>query len=190
MLLTGTAAVGLGVFQFVWRTVFEGWYFVAIRDGFRPRAWNGLVFVRYASDLVVPLIPVAAAWTLLLPALRRRSPRTARWRRVWGQPGMAACLAALVGWGWGLLAFGIAARLNGSLTVTKAIPSDVWLQKFFADEALMYPGAAVAAAWACLAFGGRWRRSADALDLLGRLVGASWLLIGLIWTLREYAGYL
>jgi hypothetical protein len=103
---------------------------------------------------------------------------------------MAACLAALVGWGWGLLAFGIAARLNGNLTVTKAIPTDVWLQKFFHEEALMYPGVAVAGAWLCLAFCGRWRRPADALDFLGRLVGLCWLVIGLIWTLREYANFL
>jgi hypothetical protein len=100
---------------------------------------------------------------------------------------MAACLAAVCGWAWGLVALGLALGLIHNVTVTKPIPIDFWLRKFFAEEVLMYSGLAVAAAWLCLALGGRWRRSADALDLL---VGVCWILVGLVWTGREYAEFL
>jgi hypothetical protein len=189
MWLTGSAAVGMGVFQLVWRTLFQGWWFQIFREGLSPRVWDGEIFVYYCSDLVVFLIPVAGAWMFLLPLLRWTTPGAARSRRVWREPGMAACLAALVGWGWGVLSLAGAYGINRTFTATKAIPPHVWLEKFFAYEALMYPGLAVAGAWICLALGGRWR-SADTLDLLGRFVGVCWILVGFVWTVREYLQFL
>jgi hypothetical protein len=54
----------------------------------------------------------------------------------------------------------------------------------------MYVGVAVATAWLAQYLSGRWRRSADWIDTLGRLVGAAWLLIGMVWTLHEYLSLL
>jgi len=53
--------------------------------------------------LTVFLIPVVAPSTFLPIALRMRSPRPS-WRRIWRQPGMAACLAAVFGWCWTVVA--------------------------------------------------------------------------------------
>jgi hypothetical protein len=50
----------------------------------------------------------------------------------------------------------------------------------------MYVGLAVAATWGTLILSGRWRRSADWIDTMGRVVGTLWIVIGLIWSLREY----
>ena len=50
----------------------------------------------------------------------------------------------------------------------------------------MYVGLAVAAVWVVQFASGRWRKPADWIDCCGRIVGACWIWIGLVWTLREY----
>jgi uncharacterized membrane protein YcjF (UPF0283 family) len=50
----------------------------------------------------------------------------------------------------------------------------------------MYVGLAVASVWIVQYMSGRWRRSADWIDLMGRVVGVLWIVIGLVWMLHEY----
>jgi hypothetical protein len=52
----------------------------------------------------------------------------------------------------------------------------------------MYIDLAVATTWFLQYAGARWRRSTDWIDLLGRLVSVLWILIGLVFTVREYLG--
>jgi hypothetical protein len=50
----------------------------------------------------------------------------------------------------------------------------------------MYVGLAVGATWLVQFLSGRWRKSADWIDVMGRIVGVLWIVIGLAWTLHEY----
>ena len=189
MLLVGSSAVALGVSVAVWRGAFGGWYFLIARDGvFTVRDWTASRVVMYASECVSTLLPLACAWTPLLLLLRLRRPRPA-WRRVWRQPGMAACLAAVVGWAWAGAGLSLTTLLTATVRPSAIQPPDRWVQKFLVDEVFMYVGACVAAAWVLLAVTGLWRRPVDWIDRLGRLVGAAWIVIGLAWTLREYLGF-
>src|SRR5262249_44029448 len=99
ILLVGSAAIGMGAFQYARRAWFRGWIWIADHGPPDFNTWTTLQVIVTCSDLVVFLIPLVAPWTLLLIALRMRPPRPS-WRRIWRQPGMAACLAVLVGWCW------------------------------------------------------------------------------------------
>ncbi len=50
----------------------------------------------------------------------------------------------------------------------------------------MYVGLAVGATWLVHYLSGRWRKSADWIDVMGRIMGVLWIVIGLLWTLHEY----
>jgi hypothetical protein len=188
MLLVGSAAIGFGVYQAVWRGIFlsRGWYFLMVQDGFfGPREWTASRVVGYSSDILALFIPVAAAWTILLPLLRMR-PTRIPWRRAWRQPGMSACLAALFGWGWAIVALAIVHGLAVVVGPNRRGAFDLWLLKFFSEEVFMYVGLAVAAIWTFQLAVGRWRRPVDSIDRLGRIVGVIWLAVGMVWSLREY----
>jgi len=75
---------------------------------------------------------------------------------------------------------GYVAQTRRSITLVE------WAQKYLSDEVFKYVGLAVAATWIVLFFSGRWRRSADWIDRMGRVVGVLWIVIGLVWTLHEY----
>jgi hypothetical protein len=182
MILIGSGAVGLGLYQYVCREFFRGWFLdVGVREVWRGNAW---LLVATASRGASWLIPFAAAWTVVLPWLRARGPRR-RWRRVWREPGMAACLAAGAGWLWGGAALGVAACLS-HVRPHQPAAMERWVQTFFDDALIAYVGLAVASVWMVQACSGRWRRPVDAIDLLGRLVGVAWVVIGLVWALRAY----
>jgi uncharacterized membrane protein YcjF (UPF0283 family) len=68
----------------------------------------------------------------------------------------------------------------------RAITPAQWAQKYLSDEVFMYVGLAVASVWIVQYMSGRWRRSADWIDLMGRVVGVLWIVIGLVWILHEY----
>jgi hypothetical protein len=187
MPLIGSAAIGLAGYRFATRGLFRGWFQLTDGGIWGRSQISAFWLVGYCVQLVSLLIPFAAAWTLVLPMLRVRPPRKS-WRRVWAQPGMAACLAAGFGWLWS--ASGLAlARLSGVAAPTihiHAQNNERWMQHYFADEVFMYVGLSVSAIWAFLLCTGRWRRPLDSIDRLGRIVGVMWILIGLAWTIREY----
>jgi hypothetical protein len=185
ILLVGSAAIGMGMFQLSRRAWFGGWIRIADRGVPNIHAWSTTEALATCSDIAVYLIPVVAPWTFLVILLRMRSPRPSG-RRIWRQPGMAACLAAIFGWFWSVLALLLAMNVGYVARSKRVLTLDDWAQKYLADEVFMYVGLAVAATWLVQYQSGRWRRSADWIDLLGRALGVLWIVIGLVWTLREY----
>jgi hypothetical protein len=99
---------------------------------------------------------------------------------------MAACLAALLACCWSLVVHFLAINVDRVARARKTIPADLWAQKYLSDEVFMSIGVTVAVVWVVQYLSGRWRRSADWIDFMGRIVGAFWILIGLVWALREY----
>jgi hypothetical protein len=188
ILLVGSAAIGMGAFQFSRRAWFRGWIWIGDHGLPDIQTWTTWDLIGTCRDIVVFFIPLVAPWTLLLIALRMRPPRPS-WRRIWRQPGMAACLAALVGWCWSGLGLILALDVGYVARPRRFMKPEEWAQKYLADEVFMYVGLAVAAAWIVQLFGGQWRRSADWIDLMGRLMGILWILIGLVWTLHEYLDF-
>jgi hypothetical protein len=190
VLLVSTAAVGLGAFETIRRGLFRGWIWILERGLPDVHAWSGMEILVLFSDLAVFLIPVVAPWTLYLLARRLMTTPRATWRRIWRQPGMVACLAALFGWCWGGAGLLFALAASSAAQTTRIHAADAWAQKVLSDEVFMYVGLAVATAWLALLAGGRWRRSIDWIDSLGRLTGLAWIVIGLIWTVREYLEFI
>jgi len=168
ILLVGSAAVGMGMFQGVRRALFRGWIWIADHRLPDIHTWWTWDVIVTCSDLMVFLIPVVAPWTVLLIVLRMRSPRPS-WRRIWRQPGMAACLAALLGWCWSGLALILAIDVGYVARSRRTNSLEDWARRYLADEVFMYVGLAVAAAWTVQFFSGQWRRSADWIDVMGRL---------------------
>jgi hypothetical protein len=189
ILVVGSAAVGMGMFQWARRALFRGWIWIIDHGLPDSQNWSAERIIVTCSDIMVFFIPLVAPWTVLLILLRMRPPRPA-WRWVWRQPGMAACLAAILGWCWSGLALLLAVDLDYLARSNRTIPPDRWAQKYLADEVFMYVGLAIAAVWTVQFLSGRWRRSADWIDLTGRVVGVLWILIGLVWTFREYLDFL
>jgi Zn-finger nucleic acid-binding protein len=136
------------------------------------------------SDVTAPLIPLAGARTGLLLVLRRLPPRPS-WRRAARQPGIAACLAALLALLWVGLA---AALMTLLLAFFPGWPADRlrFAQDLIVGHVFPLVGLAVASAWSRMLLSGRWPRPADWIDRAGRVVGLNWLLIGLARTLRSY----
>jgi ABC-type Fe3+ transport system permease subunit len=185
MSLVGSAAVGLGLFELSHRTLFKGLIWIADRGFPNIQSWSTLEALVTCSDITVFLLPVIIPWTFLLILLRMRSPRPS-WRRIWRQPGMAACLVAVFAWLWTAVALLLAMNVEHMARARRVITPADWAQKYLSDEVFMYVGLAVAAVWVVQYSSGRWRRSADWIDMMGRVVGALWIAIGLVWTLREY----
>ena len=185
VLLVSSAAIGMGAFQLVRRGLFQGWIWLADHRIPDVHTWTTGELIVTCSDISVFFIPLVAPWTVLLMVLRMRPPRPS-WRRIWRQPGMVACLAVLFGWCWSALALILALDTNYVARPRRFPTPTEWAQKYLSDEVFMYVGLSVAAAWAVLWVTGRWRRSADWIDFLGRLVGVCWIVIGLVWTVREY----
>ena len=187
-LLVGSAAIGMGMFQYAYRGLFQGWIWILERGLPDNTNWTAVDVVVTCSDLTVFLIPMVAPWTVLLIVLRMRSPRSS-WRRTWRQPGMAACLAALFGWCWSVLGLVLALDVAYVAQTRRSITLVEWAQKYLSEEVFKYVGLAVAATWIVLFFSGRWRRSADWIDRMGRVVGVLWIVIGVVWTLHEYLDF-
>ena len=185
ILLVGSAALGLGMLELSHRTLFRGWIWIIDQRLPDVQTWSTWDAIVTCTDVFVFLIPVVTPWTLLLIALWMRSPRPS-WRRIWRQPGMAACLAALFGWCWSGLALLLAMDVGFVVRSRRSIPPEEWAQRYLSDEVFMYVGLAVATAWLVQYCSGRWRRSVDWIDLMGRLVGVLWIVIGLAWALHEY----
>ena len=185
ILMVGSAAVGLGLFELSHRTLFKGLIWIADRGFPNIQSWSTLEALVTCSDITVFLLPVIIPWTFLLILLRMQSPRPS-WRRIWRQPGMAACLVAVFAWLWTAVALLLAMNVEHVARARRVITPAEWAQKYLSDEVFMYVGLAVAAVWVVQYASGRWRRSADWIDMMGRVVGALWIAIGLVWTLREY----
>ncbi len=188
ILLVGSAAIGLGSFELFHRNLFMGWIWITDLGVPDIQSWSTRDVIGTVSAITSILLPVVGPWTLLLVVLRMRAPRPS-WRRIWRQPGMAACLAALLGFCWTIPVLLVATNLARVARPMQTKTADLWAQKYLANEVFMYVGLAVAAVWGVQIFSDRWRRSVDWIDFTGRIVGACWILIGLVWTLLEYLDF-
>ncbi len=184
-LLVGSAAIGMGLFTLSRRSYFKGWIPLVDRGLPDIHTWATWEVVATGTDISSFLLPLVGPWTILLILLRLRAPRPG-WRRIWSQPGMAACIAALFGWLWSGVGLLLAVDLDRVARSRRVLTLDEWVQKYLGEEVFMYCGLAVASVWFMQYFSGRWRRSADWIDRMGRVLGALWILIGMAWTLHEY----
>jgi hypothetical protein len=102
---------------------------------------------------------------------------------------MAACLAAVFGWFWTVFPLLLAMNVGYLARSRRNITPDEWAQRYLSDEVFMYVGLAVGATWLVQYASGRWRKPADWIDRMGVALGALWIVIGLVWTLREYTDF-
>ena len=119
--------------------------------------------------------PLLATWSLALPVLAARSPRTP-YRRLARRPGFAACFST---------AFGLATASVLSLieTMFSRLSIRGWplflVNLVFWSSPLVAP--ALSGAWLSMALGGRWLPERDWIGTLGRLLGACWIVLFLAW---------
>lgn len=122
--------------------------------------------------LVPPLIDDVGLFLTILAfvliLLRLRPPRPRR-RRLWRQPGLAACAAVM---------FGVTVKAI-STAVSSYANLPAWENDFRVNVLWgpwPYTGPAVAGAWLALLVTGLWRAERSLVDRLGRIVGVCWLL--------------
>lgn len=151
-----------------------------------PGGWSVSRAVYRASDLSGLALSVVGGWTVVLPLLRLRPPRPRR-RRLSLQPGLTACLAAMVGMALGAALMAVLHALEAAAWGGTRSPFDNWLRYYLTRQLMALAGLSVASAWAVQALAGRWRPVPDAIDRLGRLTGAAWIVAGAVWASIPYA---
>ena len=93
---------------------------------------------------------------------------------------MAASLSAIIGWVWASASAGWLFAFQWAASGTPPDNVSLWFARYLANT-LSPIGMAVAIAWSFLVLLGLWRPVPDAVDRLGRVVGAYWILVGLKW---------
>jgi hypothetical protein len=181
-ILVGVAAVGFGVFRLIlpilgWPL---SWSFIVATP---PQGWTLRLRLERALMAQVPTLPVAAAWTLVLPVLQRR--RTRSWRRAVRRPGLAACMAAAIGWAWASACAGLMFLGDRGSSAAPRLTANFWVG-YYLDLMFEPMGLAVAVAWIFQALGGRWRPVPDWSDRIGRALGIYWIAVGLQYGCYQY----
>src|SRR4051794_493405 len=98
MLLIASSAIGFAAYLALLRPAerllpFE--YLVSA-----PVRWTPADVIGRGATLTALALCFVGGWTLALPVLRLRRPRPTS-RRLAHQPGMTACISALIGMAWG-----------------------------------------------------------------------------------------
>ena len=141
-----------------------------LRAAIRPGPSTALALLWPWVMMLLPFLVVAAPALLLL---RLRLPRPSR-RRVFRQPGTAACLAVIV---------------SGSLSVLANIR--ILMDRFVANPITDYLsrlerlGGSVLLIWLTLALAGFWRPPADWIDRSGRILGVV-LIVVYVWSIARF----
>lgn len=128
--------------------------------------------VRVAIRAVYVLIP----WTFAVFLMRLRHPRPPL-RRLVFQPGMAACGAVTVWLGFKMLLLVLMLGVPRQRSLVTAYMGD-------GAGLISWAAPAVAGAWLVLALSGRWRPERGWIDRLGRALGASWLALDILNSIR------
>jgi hypothetical protein len=149
-----------------------------------PSRWNFFMALDRATAVSTILLPLVGGWTLVLPILCLRNSRGS-WRRLGRQSGVLASLAAIAGMVLCAVVAGSAFLLSWWIDGTPLPPSRSRGWVILLDRLVFCTGLSVAAVWLTQAMTGRWRRSADWLDRLGRCVGGLWLVAGLVFAVRS-----
>ena len=157
MILVAAMAMSLAASRHVTSTTNQRW------DFGHPRR-----LIHIVHDHIGLLLFFLSTACLLI---RLRPPRPAR-RRLWCQPGFAACAAAVMGMVIMAIVVVISnhARLGGW--------GNFAMQVFWRHWPCSGP--AVAGAWLALIVAGCWRAERSGIDRLGRVLGACWLVEMLI----------
>jgi hypothetical protein len=150
MIMIAATALGLGLYR-IHETPSNG------------SQWN--------CEYVVRMVPLFVMWSMTLAILRFRQPRP-RVRRLFRQPGMAACSTSLI-----VLTVFFPLRLLMLLQSQGEYLGagvDFWYPIAF-QSTLPWVGVSVAAVWLNLLLSGLWITESSWIDRLGRLVGVYWL---------------
>ena len=90
ILLVGSAAVGLGLYEMAHRTFFQGWIWLTDQACADVRTWSSMEAIVTLCDITVFVIPVVARWTVLLLAPNASPDRpggasgdSPEWRHAW-----------------------------------------------------------------------------------------------------------
>jgi hypothetical protein len=184
-LLIAMTAFGLAATRFAIDNLLGGQ--TTLVELFKPpeKGWSAVIVMLKVQDALVLPLTMTGAWTFLLPILRMREARRGR-VRLGREPGMTACVAAIVGMGaallWMVLARFIGILCNGNASV----PWILWFQAVIFGELLVYAGLAVFVVWVMQALSGRWRPVPDWKDRLGRALGVLWIVTGFVWSVRSH----
>lgn len=178
LILVAATAAGLGLTRAVAPALSldDLWEFLTTP----PRGlWDPFYLDALLELVVLVLTPMLMAWTPACLLMRLRSPRPSR-RRLARQPGAMACLFAT----------SVCAIEVGFLAARLAWDADSyqWPRDYFKAVLLgSFPlGAAVATCWATLILGGRWAPEPTWIDRLGRLLGATWLVVVAFFGLASF----
>ena len=174
MILVGSLAAGLGVLR--WFRPSEVWIRI-LAGGVLSLSWSWHWANNYLPHLFMLMMPFAFSMTLGFLALRLRRPRP-RWRRLVRQPGLAACLALVLGCAtaWPLT------FLNQVVTWMRGYADRVdplICFEAFCKISSTLGGFAVVIAWGTMLLVGRWRAEPSWIDRLGRIVGLGWIVMAL-----------
>lgn len=185
MLLIAATGVGLAATRHFIGTMLGGQTSLTELLSQPKGGWNAVEVVRRAQDLLAVLLVIFGGWTFVLPLLQARRPGGVR-RRLLQQPGVTACISAMLGIGLGVGVMAGSALIGCVVEGRLRRPVTDWLRYFALEQLLIYAGVAVAAVWVMQAFAGRWKPSGDWVDRLGRFLGVLWIGTGLMWATRPY----
>ncbi len=140
-------------------------------------AWDANWLGRVSGQSLAEAVPFLMALTVAVLAMRVRRPRP-QWRRIFRQPGTAACVAAIVPLASAWLQFAFAAWRNPGFLDPLSGSVDLRL-----TQGTFLAGLWVLASWLALAISGRRRPERSRLDKFGRLVGLGWIVVWALVTL-------
>jgi hypothetical protein len=155
----------------------------------RPRNWDSPTSWAYGQYEIImgflwAVVPLLAAWTIALLAIRLRHPRR-RLRRAIREPGTAATVVS---------SFSLAVSLaTYTLSVLNFRKPMSWSIDGAIEHLFMLHnrhGCYVLGAWAVLVFCGRWKPERCWLDHLGRMLGASWIGFSAAWGFADMSIHL
>lgn len=138
-------------------------------------------------------LPCLLAWTVAILGLRLRQPRVRR-RLLTRQPGLVACLIAVIMTAFGGAILGVFLFLGSiHFDIGTARPPQVRAVSDLAEVlALTSPmiQSGVLCAWITLALSGCWRPERSWIDRAGRLLGVLWILglpfTMMVWIMEEF----
>jgi hypothetical protein len=136
-----------------------------------PPGLRSYFLVQYALTVVIPTL---SALTLALLLLRLKKPRP-RLRRVFLQPGAAACAVATC-----VMTLETILQLALRAVGSRAMPFQFTFMGYAGPASF-----AILGGWLSLALTVRWRPEPSWLDRAGRAAGATWLVI----TAIEWSSY-
>jgi hypothetical protein len=182
MILVAATAAGMVLLRAAYADLWRDWAekLLALLRPWPEDSWGWTFAEGFSRALLLMFypIPLAAAWTMGMVAIRLRSPRPAL-RRVAREPGFVACAMATLVVAAHALALWAGAHLENRFSYAAPKLLHEVCRNAFALLA-SHAGWAVLVGWLTLALSGRWRGERCWIDRLGRLLGAYWIATALL----------